>query len=514
VNRSSSLLLAIGLLMEGIPGAAQAADWATLSALPSPRYAAAAAAMDDKLYVLGGRGADDLADATVWNGTSWSEAAPMLTTRVMGGAASVGNGLFAIGGFNIDGQPIANVERFDAAGNAWSPVASMPAARAGFGAAVVGSNIYVAGGEGDGGIPLAALVRYDSGANSWTTLANLPTPRSGVAAATLDGHVWVMGGLSGGPVANVEVFDPTAGSWSSAPNLPEPLWLPAAATFGGRVWIMGGFDGSFLRSERVYSAGSDGVWRAETSLPEALAASTAGVVGDSLVVASGLDASGLPSMSAYSMAGETPPPPPPPTGVEATVWLTPDHVNSSSNGTWISGYIEPVGGWNVADLVVSSIALDGVPATGPTSLGDSDGDGIVERQVKFSRTALNSRPPGVYSLPLTGHLADGTEVTGTATLTIDGGGKLQKLTRTGRLNAVRIGGGAASISFSLENDAEVTLDVVDLQGRVVGTVAKGYLAAGTYDRSWSIASRTSSGLYFFRLRAAQSQDVVRMSIIR
>src|SRR5262245_29256544 len=142
VNRTSSLLLAIGLLMEGAPGAALAADWTTLPALPSPRYAAAAATLNDRLFVLGGRGdMDDLANATFWNGNAWNEAAPMLTTRVMGGAASVGDGLFAIGGFNIDGLPIADVELFNSLSNSWSPVASMPTTRAGFGAAVIGGAI-------------------------------------------------------------------------------------------------------------------------------------------------------------------------------------------------------------------------------------------------------------------------------------------------------------------------------------------------------------------------------------
>jgi len=165
------------------------------------------------------------------------------------------------------------------------------------------------------------------------------------------------------------------------------------------------------------------------------------------------------------------------------------------------------------DLVVSSIALDGVPISGPTSLEDSDHDGILERAVKFSRAGIvGSRGAGVYTLPLTGHLMDGTEVTGSATITIDGG-KVTK-PKSGRLVAVRMGSTGASISFALENDANVSLDVLDLQGRVVDRIEQGFLAAGTYERSWSNSSSAPAGLYFMRLRAAQSQDVVRLSVFR
>src|SRR6185295_2200227 len=120
---------------------------------------------------------------------------------------------------------------------------------------------------------------------------------------------------------------------------------------------------------------------------------------------------------------------------------------------------------------------------------------------------------GVYTLPLTGHLQDGTEVTGSATITIDGGGKLKK-PKSGHLVAVRMGSNGASISFALDDASNVSLDVLDLQGRVVDRIEQSFLAAGTYERSWTNSSRAPAGLYFMRLRAAQDQDVVRLSVFR
>jgi len=132
--------------------------------------------------------------------------------------------------------------------------------------------------------------------------------------------------------------------------------------------------------------------------------------------------------------------------------------------------------------------------------------------VKFSRSAFSSRPPGVYELQLTGHVQDGTPIAGSATLTITGLSKLKK--GGGHMTAVRLTGSGAAISFALEADGEVTLDVLDLQGRIVGQVARGFMTAGSYERSWTDANRSAAGLYFLRLRSAESQDVVRLSVYR
>ena len=74
----------------------------------------------------------------------------------------------------------------------------------------------------------------------------------------------------------------------------------------------------------------------------------------------------------------------------AEVTMEPETLNPKSNGRWVTAYIELPSGYDVNDIDVSTILLEGViPAEGqPTAVGDHDGDGISDLMVKFSRAAL------------------------------------------------------------------------------------------------------------------------------
>ena len=84
--------------------------------------------------------------------------------------------------------------------------------------------------------------------------------------------------------------------------------------------------------------------------------------------------------------------------VPATVRIEPETLNLASNGEWVTAYIELPEGYNVTDIDVNTVCLGTVPAendtqydfvTDPDSyLMDHDGDGIMERMVKFDRAAV------------------------------------------------------------------------------------------------------------------------------
>lgn len=81
----------------------------------------------------------------------------------------------------------------------------------------------------------------------------------------------------------------------------------------------------------------------------------------------------------------------PSAGIEAEVDIKPDSLNLKSQGKWITAYIELPEGYNVADINVSTIMLNGtVPAeSSPTAIGDYDNDGVPDLMVKFNRTAVS-----------------------------------------------------------------------------------------------------------------------------
>lgn len=116
----------------------------------------------------------------------------------------------------------------------------------------------------------------------------------------------------------------------------------------------------------------------------------------------------------YSIGPEEPLP--------ATVDIDPDTLNLKSNGQWITAYITLPEGYNVEDIVLETVYLDGIPvAWSEIQNGVS--------MVKFNRTAIQSSvasepdyesAPKSYDLMLTvtGELADGTLFEGSDTIRV------------------------------------------------------------------------------------------------
>jgi hypothetical protein len=75
----------------------------------------------------------------------------------------------------------------------------------------------------------------------------------------------------------------------------------------------------------------------------------------------------------------------------------------------------------------------------------------------------------------------------------------------------------ANFGFALPQSAQVRLEILDLQGRRVATVADGMFAAGTHQVTWNGASgggsRISAGVYFVRFSAAGRTVSKRLVIV-
>ena len=113
--------------------------------------------------------------------------------------------------------------------------------------------------------------------------------------------------------------------------------------------------------------------------------------------------------------------------VKATVDIDPDTLNLKSKVKWITCYIELPEGYDVVDVDISTIMLNGqVPAeSSPTAILDFDEDGTAELMVKFSRSAVQNILPaeGEAEITVVGELADGTAFEGKDTIRIIDKGK-------------------------------------------------------------------------------------------
>jgi parallel beta-helix repeat protein len=106
--------------------------------------------------------------------------------------------------------------------------------------------------------------------------------------------------------------------------------------------------------------------------------------------------------------------------VTATIDIDPDTLNLKSKGKWITAYIELPEGYDVNNINVSTITLNGtVPAElRPIAIGDYDNDSVPDLMAKFNRTKVSQYILskgiiyGNVTLTLSGKLDDGTPFIG------------------------------------------------------------------------------------------------------
>ena len=69
---------------------------------------------------------------------------------------------------------------------------------------------------------------------------------------------------------------------------------------------------------------------------------------------------------------------------------------------------------------------------------------------------------------------------------------------------------STEIAFDLPEDGHVFLQVIDLLGREVASLASGALPAGSYSTRWN-AANAASGIYFARIRVQDSSGKTKFS---
>lgn len=246
----------------------QADRWSRLATLLEARHHLALVANGGLLYGIGGFSGgfpnwQAQASVTVYDPAAdrWRDSVPLPAPRAEGVAAAVDGRIYVIGGrrratpesrhFN-DHIDTAGGEVFDPATGRWSAIADAPTARNSAAAAVIAGRIYVVGGrqalkQPDGSlrqVNVPQLEVYDPSRNRWETRAPMPQAQGGLAAATVDGKLYVFGGEQWVPEQRVFaaswVYDPAADRWDSLPPLPTPRHGLGAAAIGHRIHVFGG----------------------------------------------------------------------------------------------------------------------------------------------------------------------------------------------------------------------------------------------------------------------------------
>ncbi len=282
-----------------------AGTWRSAAPAPTKRTEVTAAAVQGKVYLVGGFSEPTLGNLLTLTVTPaveeydpatdrWTTKAPLPIGLHHAGAAAVEDRLFVVGGFTPSlfsvWQPVATLYEYHADTDTWTERTPMPTPRGALAVTVYDGKLVAIGGYGTNGNSSAVEV-YNPTTDSWSTAAPLPTPRDHLAAATVGKRIFAIGGRLnrdyGRNLAVTEAYDPATQRWVRMADMPTPRSGITAGVLGGWIYVLGGEarEGTFSTNE-AYAPEEDR-WRTMAAMPSGRHGLGSAVVNDRLYVLSG-----------------------------------------------------------------------------------------------------------------------------------------------------------------------------------------------------------------------------------
>jgi N-acetylneuraminic acid mutarotase len=222
-------------------------SWSYARRLPQALHHTAVTTDGRKVYAVGGQfglshQAIDGAFAYDPTVNEWAELGRMNDFRSAAAAAVVNDVLYVVGGVDQAG-PTGKLERYDAAEGKWIELASMPTPREHLAAVALSGRLYAIGGrKGASSENLDIVESYDPMTGKWQREESLTLKRGGFSAVVLDDKIYVFGGETpDGTIEAVEVFEGKPRKWRQIPQaMPAPRHGLAAVPYLNRVYVIGG----------------------------------------------------------------------------------------------------------------------------------------------------------------------------------------------------------------------------------------------------------------------------------
>ena len=222
-------------------------SWSYAAPIPEPVDHAAAAAVGDYIYVVGGR-IEDLVSNKFWRydvaNDSWTEMPSMPVPRYAATMQAYGDKLYVIGGAVSHGNDERSIEVYNIATGRWALLDNeLPYGRTEMESALVDGRIAVLGGRDDQQRNLTSCDLFDPASIRWSSCSPLRVPRSDFGLSVVAGRLLAVGGddirLSQ-TTQTTEISEPSVQGWYSGPWLPGPRHGMAQVTVGTVVWVIGG----------------------------------------------------------------------------------------------------------------------------------------------------------------------------------------------------------------------------------------------------------------------------------
>lgn len=287
------VLLIISILLVASPscGNIAANSWVTMASMPQAVNGARAAAIEGKIYVMGGSSNYMYDPAT----NTWTQKAPMPNPTMFFAIAAYQNRIYVLGGRGDNGTYAFN-QVYYPSNNSWDIKPSVPLAASDLDANVVNGKIYL--------VWNSENEIYDISTDSWSNGTAMPYPVSAYASAVFQNRIYYFGGMTRPPIPPIygnytQIYDPITDTWSSGAPLPtseqENVAISAVATSGSlslrRIYVLGGWSSEgFLsycsNANRVYNPENDS-WTFGASMPTGRVGVALAVVNDRIFAIGG-----------------------------------------------------------------------------------------------------------------------------------------------------------------------------------------------------------------------------------
>ncbi len=268
-----SAILFLWFCITGIQ--AQTIVWKQLASLPEGYYLGDTVSLNNEIYFAPGR-TDTKNTPFFYKFTpkknQWIKLADIPKPTMNFALAAVNGKIYAIGGdlfkdTNREYNPLTNT---------WRILEPMPTARQHIDCGVFGNDIFIMGGLTSWKDITKKNEAYNVLSNSWSEKAAIPSLRNNAAVVSLDSLIYVIGGAGTkeniwGDILTVETYNINSNKWVQKNDLPLLLFKPGAVVVNNEIIILGGqtiINGKDDCSKKVfiYKTETDS-WLETTPLP-------------------------------------------------------------------------------------------------------------------------------------------------------------------------------------------------------------------------------------------------------
>ena len=305
------LIITMALLIAICSSFAQTIVWKQLASLPEGYYLGDAVSLNNEIYFAPGR--TDTKNTPFFYKFSpkknqWIKLADIPKPTMNFALAAVNGKIYAIGG---DLFKDTNRE-YNPKTDTWKIVEPMPTARQHIDCGVSGDNIFIMGGLTSWKNITKKNEAYDVLSNSWSEKAAVPSLRNNAAVVTLDSLIYVIGGAGTkeniwGDILTVETYNINSNKWVQKNDLPLLLFKPGAVVVNNEIIVLGGqtrINGKDDCSKKVfiYKPETDS-WKETTPLPAKNVFFGCSSIGNKIYVIGGT-VGGNPNWDSYSAVYE------------------------------------------------------------------------------------------------------------------------------------------------------------------------------------------------------------------